>query len=122
MLLIYTDQGLAHPRRMGIATHLGILLDKPSVGCAKSRLYGRCTELGPLKGDHSDLLDDNGNIIGACLRTRDGVRPVYVSDGHKIILTKAIEIVLLQCTSRYRIPELLRTAHHLAEETKKRSA
>lgn len=119
-LILFDGQGIAHPRGMGIAAHLGILLNKPAIGCAKSRLFGRCAEPGPLKGDYSDLLDDDGHLIGACLRSRDNVRPVYVSAGYRITLAKAIQIVL-QCSTRYRVPEPLREADRLAEKAKKNS-
>jgi deoxyribonuclease V len=92
-VLIFDAQGLAHPRRMGLATHLGILLDVPSVGCAKSRLCGKETEPGEEKGSWTPLLD-RGEVIGAVVRTRSRVRPVYVSVGHRVDLETAVSLVL----------------------------
>jgi deoxyribonuclease V len=112
-VLLCDAQGIAHPRRMGMATHVGLVTDKPSIGCAKSLLYGKYEEPGNAKGQHSSLVTDSGETIGAVVRTRDGVQPVFVSIGHKIDLDKAIEIVL-GCSLKYRIPEPLRLAHKLA--------
>jgi deoxyribonuclease V len=111
-VLIFDGQGMAHPRRLGIATHIGVLVDRPSIGCAKSRLWGKHQEPGSQKGDYA-LLYDGGEIIGAVVRTRTGVKPVYVSVGHRIDLTSAIECVLGCCT-RFRLPETTRLAHRLA--------
>jgi len=111
-LLMCDAQGIAHPRRLGLAAHLGVLLDHPTIGCAKSRLTGRHQEPGPQKGAYTWLYDD-GEIIGAVVRTREGVRPLYVSVGHRIDLPGAIEITLACCT-RYRLPEPTRLAHQLA--------
>lgn len=115
-VLICDGHGLAHPRRMGIATHMGVLLDMPSIGCAKSRLVGTHQEPGPGKGSYAWLYDE-GEVIGAALRTRDGAKPVYVSIGHRIDLEKAIEFVLCCCT-KYRLPDPIRWAHRLASEEK----
>ncbi len=112
-LLLCDAQGLAHQRRMGLATHLGILLDKPAIGCAKSVLYGTYEESSDEKGSISYMYDDFGDVIGAAVRTRKGVKPVYVSIGHRIDLEKAIEVVLA-CSPKYRIPEPLRLAHKLS--------
>jgi deoxyribonuclease V len=111
-LLIFDGHGLAHPRRVGIAAHMGVLLDVPSIGCAKSRLVGRHREPSRGRGIHVPLYDD-GTVIGAVLRTREGVRPVYVSIGHRIDLERAINFVLTSCP-RYRLPEPIRWAHRLA--------
>jgi deoxyribonuclease V len=111
-LLIFDAHGLAHPRRMGLATHLGVLVDLPSVGCAKSRLCGEHEEPPPERGGWVPLLDE-GETIGAVLRTRDNVRPVYVSVGHRIDLEGAVEIVLC-CGAGYRLPETTRWAHRVA--------
>jgi deoxyribonuclease V len=111
-LLIFDGQGIAHPRRFGIAAHIGVLVDRPSIGCAKSRLWGRHQKPGPEKGDYA-LLYDGEQVIGAVVRTRTGVKPVYVSVGHKTSLTSAIQYVLGCCT-RYRLPETTRLAHRLA--------
>lgn len=113
-LLICDGHGLAHPRRMGIATHVGVLLDVPSIGCAKSRLVGAHQEPGLSKGSYARLYD-RAEVIGAVVRTRDGVKPVYVSIGHRIDLEKAIEFALCCCT-RYRLPDPIRWAHRLASE------
>lgn len=111
-LLIFDAHGMAHPRRMGLATHLGILLDLPSVGCAKSRLCGEHGEPDSERGSWV-LLTDDGETIGAVLRTRDDVRPVYVSIGHRVTLQDAIEMVL-RCGTGYRLPETTRWAHRVA--------
>ncbi len=105
-------QGLAHPRRFGIACHLGVLLDAPSIGVAKTRLSGSHAEPPAQKGGWTPLLD-GGEVIGAVLRTRTGVKPVYVSIGHRVSLDTAIRLVLA-CTRRYRLPETTRLAHRLA--------
>ncbi|MGQ9686028.1 MAG: deoxyribonuclease V [Thiobacillaceae bacterium] len=105
-------QGLAHPRRFGIACHLGVLLDAPSIGVAKTRLIGSHAEPPPEKGGWAPLMDGE-EVIGAVLRTRAGVRPVYVSIGHRVCLDTAIRLVLA-CTKRYRLPETTRLAHRLA--------
>ncbi len=112
-LFIFDGQGLAHPRRMGLATHLGVIIDKPSIGCAKSRLCGSHREPGPEKGSYTQLYDDDGETIGAVLRTRTNVKPVYVSIGHRVDLPTAIEYVLGCCT-KYRLPETTRYAHRVA--------
>jgi len=112
-VLMCDAQGLAHPRGMGLAAHVGILVDVPVVGCAKSRLYGRFGKMGKRKGSRARLFGDSGAVIGAALRTRDGVQPVYVSVGNRIDLATAIDIVLASAP-RYRIPEPLRVAHRLS--------
>ncbi len=111
-LLLCDGQGLAHPRRFGLACHLGLLLDIPSIGVAKSRLIGVHGEVPETKGGWT-ALEDNGEVIGAVLRTRAGVKPVYVSVGHRISLATAIDYVM-RCTTRYRLPETTRHAHRLA--------
>lgn len=111
-LLIFDGQGVAHPRRVGIAAHIGLLVDRPSVGCAKSRLWGTHQEPGPKKGNYAPLYDGQ-EIVGAVLRTRTDVQPVYVSVGHRIDLTRAIRYVLGCCT-RFRLPETTRLAHRAA--------
>jgi deoxyribonuclease V len=110
-ILMCDGQGVAHPRGFGLASHLGLLLDIPSIGCAKSRLCGTHGEVGPDPGDHVPL-KLKGRTIGAVLRTRARVKPVYVSVGHLIDLRGAIRIVL-ECGAGYRIPEPTRAAHHL---------
>ncbi len=111
-VLMFDAQGLAHPRRMGLATHLGILLDVPAVGCAKSRLCGVYVEPDEQKGSWA-VLTDRDEVIGAVVRTRAGVRPVFVSVGHRVDLETAVSLVL-SCANRYRLPEPTRWAHHVA--------
>lgn len=115
-LILCDGQGRAHPRRFGLACHLGVLTGIPTIGVAKSRLIGRYTEPGPGRGDWSPLVDA-GEVIGAVLRTRDRTRPLFVSIGHRVSLATAIELVLA-CTPRYRLPETTRAAHRLASEEK----
>ena len=111
-VLFVDGQGVAHPRRFGIASHLGVLLDVPTIGCAKSRLVGREPKrLGKAKGSRASLTH-NGERIGTVLRTRAGVKPVYVSVGHRSRLEWAEEFVL-ELSPRYRIPEPLSRAHHV---------
>jgi deoxyribonuclease V len=111
-LLIFDGQGLAHPRRLGIASHIGLLADMPSIGCAKSRLCGQHDEPGPEPENHAPLLD-KGEIIGAVLRTKRNVKPVYVSIGHRVDLETSITYVLACCRG-YRLPETTRWAHRVA--------
>ena len=111
-LFIFDAQGLAHPRRLGLATHLGVIMDRPSIGCAKSRLCGSHHEPGPDRGSYTHLYDDD-EIIGAVVRTKTDVNPLYVSIGHKVDLPTAIEYVLGCCTN-YRLPETTRYAHRVA--------
>ena len=113
-VLLVDGQGIAHPRGLGIAAHLGVLLDLPAVGCAKSRLVGHHREPGWRKGEWCALKYRN-RVVGAVLRTRDRVRPVFVSPGHRINLAQSLEIVLA-CTGKYRIPEPLRRADALSKE------
>ena len=111
-LFMFDGQGLAHPRRMGIASHLGVILDKPSIGCAKSRLCGEHGQVGPKAGDFCQLVD-HGEVIGAVLRTREGTNPVFISIGHKIDLPMALEYTM-RCAGGYRVPEPTRWAHLVA--------
>jgi deoxyribonuclease V len=115
-VFIIDGQGFAHPRRFGIASHIGVLVNKPTIGCAKSRLTGSFVEPGRRKGSFSPVVDDD-EIIGAVLRTRADVKPVFVSVGHKCTLQDAISIVL-KCTTRYRLPEPSRLAHQLVNRIK----
>ena len=114
-VLLFDGQGYAHPRRMGLATHLGILLDHPTVGCAKSRLCGAYEEPDTERGRYTWLRDDE-ETIGAVVRTRTRVKPVFVSAGHRIRLQSAIELVL-RCGAGYRLPEPTRWAHRVASGT-----
>lgn len=111
-LILCDGQGIAHPRRLGIASHLGVILDMPTIGVAKSLLIGKHQELSETKGSWQPLIHQ-GETIGAVLRTRTGVRPVYVSSGHRISLLTAIDYVL-RCTSKYRLPETTRIADKIA--------
>ena len=111
-LLLCDGQGRAHPRRFGIACHLGVLTDLPAIGVAKSRLIGTHGPLAEDKGARQALYD-KGEVIGTVLRTRRGVRPLYISVGHRITLATAVDYVM-RCTTRYRLPETTRAAHKLA--------
>jgi deoxyribonuclease V len=115
-VFIVDGQGFAHPRRLGIASHIGLLIDKPTIGCAKSRLIGTFDEPGRRKGSFSPLVDSDEEI-GAVLRTRTDVKPVFVSVGHKCTLEDAISIIL-ECTTKYRLPEPSRLAHQLVGQAK----
>jgi deoxyribonuclease V len=107
-LVMVDGQGIAHPRRLGIAAHLGVMLDVPTIGVAKSRLIGRHDEPAPAKGSRVPLID-KGETIGAVVRTRDRVSPLYVSVGHRVSLERAVELVLATVT-RWRLPEPTRLA------------
>jgi deoxyribonuclease V len=107
--VIFDAHGRAHPRGMGLASHLGLFLDVPSVGCAKSRLVGEHEEPGPEKGDTADLVYRK-KVVGKVVRTRARVSPVYVSVGNRIDLASSVDLVLGCCT-RYRLPETTRQAH-----------
>jgi len=111
-LLIFDGQGLAHPRRLGIASHIGLLVNMPAIGCAKSRLCGQHDEPGDGPGQYVSLAD-KGEVVGAVLRTRRGVKPVYVSIGHRVDLVTSIKYVLACCRG-YRLPETTRWAHRVA--------
>jgi deoxyribonuclease V len=114
-VFMFDGHGIAHPRRLGIAAHMGILLNKPSIGCAKSRLVGDYEEPSEEAGSASPLLD-NGEIIGMVVRTRERVKPVFVSVGNMADLDSAVRLVMA-CTAGYRLPEPTRRAH--AEASKK---
>ncbi len=114
-IVLVDGQGIAHPRGLGIASHLGLLLDKQTVGCAKSRLVGKSEEPGEERGSVSPLVDNSGARIGDVVRTKTGVKPLFVSPGHKISFEGAVHAVL-RCTTLYRLPEPTRMAHILAAE------
>ena len=110
-VLMLDGQGIAHPRRFGIACHVGVSLDWPTIGCAKSILVGRYGELGIEAGSRAPLVD-KGEQVGVALRTKNKVSPVYVSPGHLIDLDSAVDLVL-RSTTKYRVPEPTRQAHLL---------
>ena len=114
--LMFDGHGLAHPRRFGIACHVGVICNLPSIGCAKSRLTGAYAEPLETRGSKAPL-EDEGEVIGVVLRTRNRVKPVFVSIGHRIDLATAEDIVL-DCTIRYRLPEPTRLADRLVANTR----
>ena len=119
-LLLCDGQGYAHPRRFGLACHLGLVTGLASVGCAKTRLLGAYAEPGPAPGDRSPLLA-NGEVIGVALRTRANTRPLFVSTGYRVTLEQAVEVTL-RCLRGYRLPEPTRAADHLAALTRRAEA
>lgn len=115
-LILFDAQGIAHPRRLGLASHMGLWLETPSIGCAKSLLYGVHGTVGDEVGERSQIVDPkDGSVIGLVLRTRKGVHPLYVSIGHLIDLESAADMVL-RCCKKYRIPEPIRLAHSRAQK------
>lgn len=119
-IIIFDGQGIAHPRGLGIASYAGVLLDIPSIGCAKSRLVGEYNEPGKTKGSWSPLniLD---KTVGAVLRTRANVKPVFVSPGHRIDIEGSVRLVL-ECTTAYRLPEPIRRADALSKTLARKHA
>jgi deoxyribonuclease V len=111
-VFIFDGMGRAHPRRIGIATQMGLWLQRPTIGCGKTLLTGKYTEPPNEKGAYSDLVD-RGEVIGAVLRTREDTKPVYISVGHLADLPTSIELVM-RCTPKYRLPEPIRLAHNAA--------
>ena len=117
--VVFVDgHGLSHLRAAGIACHIGLCLNKPTIGCAKSLLIGRHRVPGPSRGSHTSLYDANNRVIGAVVRTRDRVKPVFVSVGHRIGLAQAVQLTLT-CGKGYRIPEPTRQADRLADQSKR---
>lgn len=112
-LVVCDGQGIAHPRRFGLACHLGLVFDVPTIGCGKSRLIGESDPLGGVRGAASHLVD-KGEVIGSVLRTQSNVNPVYVSIGHRISLPTACDWIL-RLTSKYRLPETTRAADQLVK-------
>jgi deoxyribonuclease V len=112
-VLMFDGQGIAHPRGIGIASHMGLWLERPTIGVAKSRLYGLHGEVGPKRGDRADLLDKNTNVIGAVMRTREKTNVLYLSPGHLIDVEHAAQFVM-NCVAGYRLPEPTRWAHKVA--------
>ncbi len=119
-LIFFDGHGLAHPRRLGLACHMGLFLDCPAIGCAKTRLVGEYDDPLPEKGASSWLHDKNGTVLGAALRSKDNCKPIFVSPGNRIDLDTTVQRTL-QCTSRYRIPEPTRLAHNLVNEIRKKA-
>ncbi|TAF11087.1 MAG: deoxyribonuclease V [Nostocales cyanobacterium] len=113
-IILCDGQGIAHPRRLGIACHLGVLVDIPTIGVAKSLLIGKHGELPDARGSWQPLIHKN-ETVGAVLRSRSGVKPLYISSGHRISLPTAIDYVL-RCTPKYRLPETTRIADKLASD------
>jgi deoxyribonuclease V len=111
-VFIFDGMGIAHPRRIGIAAHMGLWLERPSIGCGKTLLTGRYIEPPDERGAYSDLVD-RGEVIGAVLRTRPGVKPVFISVGHRADLATSVALIM-RCTTRYRLPEPIRAAHSAA--------
>ncbi len=112
-VLLFDGQGRIHPRRLGIAAHLGLWLDRPTVGCAKSPYIGHYTQPDMPRGSSQPVQDVQGETLGLVLRTRAGVKPVFVSPGHRCDLASAHAIVMA-CVTRYRLPEPIRAAHRAA--------
>ena len=116
-MVLVDGHGLAHPRRFGIACHLGLLLDRPTIGCAKSILVGEPGELAPTAGAASPLVD-KGETVGTVLRTRDNVKPIYVTIGQRVSLESAVRITI-QCVDRFRIPKPTREADHFVRDLRR---
>jgi len=114
-LVLFDGQGIAHPRGLGLAAHVGVLLDLPSVGCAKSRLVGEHGEPGPRRGDWVPLLLQ-GRRVGAVLRTRERVKPLWISPGHRVGVAQAVRLALACC--RTRVPEPIRLAEQAVNRLK----
>ncbi len=112
-LLMFDGQGIAHPRGIGIAAQMGLWLERPTIGVAKSRLDGQHQEIGPERGDRAELVDKYGNVIGMVLRSREKTNPLYISPGHLMDVEHATQFVL-NCLAGYRLPEPTRWAHKVA--------
>ncbi|TGE23599.1 deoxyribonuclease V [Hymenobacter metallicola] len=117
-IIMVDGHGIAHPRRMGIAAHIGVLLDKPSFGVAKQKLTGSFTEPAVTKGSISPLTDKSGELLGEVIRSKDKVLPLFVSPGHRCDQATATRLTLA-CLRGYKLPEPTRLADHWAEEFKK---
>lgn len=116
-LIMFDGQGIAHPRGIGLASHIGVLCDLPAIGCAKSRLVGEFDMPGRRKGSHRPLIY-KGKTVGVVLRTRDAVQPLFVSPGHRIDFDGALRITM-GCVGKYRLPEPLRIADMLSKQMRK---
>ena len=119
-VVLVDGQGIAHPRRLGIASHLGLWLQRPTIGCAKSRLCGKFDEPGLNRGDRNSL-SDHGEIIGEVLRTRNRVKPLFVSPGHLCDLPSAVNLVL-ETTGKYRLPMPARLAHEFVNQVRRQAS
>jgi deoxyribonuclease V len=115
-VLVLDGQGIAHPRRMGIAAHFGVVMQTPALGCAKSLLTGKFEEPGNLPGNYTSLTD-KGEEIGKVLRTKRNCKPVFVSPGHLISMQQSLDIIL-QCVRQYRIPEPTRLVHNYVNQVR----
>lgn len=118
-LLIFDGHGYAHPRRFGLASHIGVYLDRPSIGCGKTRLVGDFVQPGPNLGDFSALIEKTPageETIGAVVRTKTGSKPLFVSAGHKIDLPTAVQIIM-KCLRGHRLPEPIRVADQISKKT-----
>jgi len=112
-VFVFDGQGLAHPRKIGLASHIGIFLERPCIGSAKTHLYGEYSSPGTKKGDFSLLIAKDGDPVGAALRTRDNIKPIFVSPGHLIDIDSSVNIIL-SCSPKYKLPEPIRVAHRAA--------
>ncbi len=119
-VVIFNGQGIAHPRRFGLASHLGLLLDLPAIGCAQKNLYGKYELPSDEFGSMSVIRNPAEEAIGICLRTRAKLKPLFISQGHKITLETAVDLIL-RCTGKYKLPLPVRAAHIAAGEFKLRS-
>jgi deoxyribonuclease V len=117
-VLFCDGHGIAHPRRFGLASHLGVLTGIPTIGCAKSLLHGEVSELGPARGASTCIKSKSGEQLGTALRTRSNANAVYVSPGHLMDIRTATKFAL-ECSPRFRVPEPLRLAHIEAKRTAK---
>lgn len=119
-VIIVDGHGMTHPRGFGLACHIGLLLDRPTIGCAKKPLSGTFTEVGPERGDRVPVWLD-GRAVGAIVRTRRNVKPVFVSIGHRVDVEGAVDVIL-RTSNRYRLPEPVRQAHRLVTQLRGRIA
>jgi deoxyribonuclease V len=117
-VFLFDGQGYAHPRRLGLASHLGLLLERPSIGCAKSRLVGEYAEPERVFGAHTPLVD-RGEVVGAAVRTRPRHKPLFVSPGHRISVETAVAIALACCRDGAFLPEPTRLAHDLVTQQRR---
>ena len=114
-LIIFPGRGIDHPRGLGLASHLGVLLDVPTIACSKKTLWKDYPDPPAEKGARVFMEDEHGELLGAVVRTKEGVKPVHVTTGHKVCIQTAVKIIL-ECSRKYRIPELLRYAHISAKK------